>query len=100
MAKKNVFIVEEKKHPIQGLVNQTYKFGEDRMTHHKFIKFGEKKVLQKGLKINIFYRKFFFLIFFLYYTFAMGHAIQHRLIDLVKKTLKMIFFKKTLIFTI
>ena len=39
-----------------GLINQTYKFVEDCMTHHKFIKFA-KKVLRKGLQINQFYWK-------------------------------------------
>ena len=37
MAKMKAFL---KKYHIQGLINQTYKFGEDRIPHHK--QFGEK----------------------------------------------------------
>ena len=43
MSKMNVFL---KNKSSWGLINQTYKFGEDRMTHHKFIKLA-KKVLRK-----------------------------------------------------
>ena len=88
--------IKNKRHILYGLNDQTYKFGDDRITNQNFIKFGEKKVLRKRLKINKFYGKLK-----LKYFFVMGHAIINRLIGLVNKNPKDDnFFKKTFIFTI
>ena len=40
----------EKNTHFQGLIDQNYRFGEARMTHHNFIKFG-KKFWGKGSKL-------------------------------------------------
>ena len=81
-----------------GLINQTYKSVEDRITHDKVVIF---------LKT---FRYFFFCFNFEPFPqnfvanlkkFVMGHAILTKFIGLVNKSLRMIyFFKKTLIFAI
>ena len=38
--------LEEENH-LLGLIDQTYRFAEDCMTHYKFIKFGEKKIKRR-----------------------------------------------------
>ena len=40
-------MLSKKNHNLYGLIDKTYRFGEDRMTHHNFIKFGEKKKFEE-----------------------------------------------------
>ena len=82
----NVFL---KKVHILGLIDQTYRSVEDRMTHHKVKVFFLHNFSAKFLNLEPFPQNFFFSKFD---KVVIGFVILTKLIGLVNKTIQIFFF--------